>query len=68
MYCLMSARSMNAESEREEKAVSQVAPSGGQTESKGKLPMACAMFEVDITRTFFLCFNLSSCVRSAFTT
>jgi hypothetical protein len=68
MYCLMSARSMNAESEREEKVVSQAAPSGDQIEGKRELPMACAIFEVDITKTFFLCFNLSSCVRSAFTT
>ena len=31
-------------------------------------PIAFARLLVDITRTFFLCFNLSSCVSKAFTT
>lgn len=30
--------------------------------------MALARFEVDMTRTFFRCLSLSSCVRRAFTT
>lgn len=39
-----------------------------RTNMRDDLPMACAIFDVDMTRTFLRCLSLSSCVSSAFTT